>query len=94
MAVFSTKEVSVEVELEHEEKIYVIRRSQSVTKNENNHAPTCKQSVLKVEYKEKNGEMQEIPSYECPNTVNKILPEALSGYFFFDINTIITMKPL
>lgn len=84
MTVFSTKEVSVEVELEHEEKIYVIRRTQSVTKNEDNHAPTCKQSILKVEYKEENGEMQEIPSYECQNTVNKILPEALSGYFFFD----------
>ena len=28
--------------------------------------------------------MQEISSYECGNTINKILPAALSDYFFFD----------
>lgn len=28
--------------------------------------------------------MQEVATYECQNTINKILPEALSGYFFFD----------
>lgn len=28
--------------------------------------------------------MQEVPSVEAQNTVDKILPEALSGYFFFD----------
>ena len=83
MNVFSSREVSVEVELEHEDKIYVIRRTQIVTKNEGN-KPSCTKATLKVEYKEKNGEMQEIAAYECQNTINKILPEALSAYFFFD----------
>ena len=83
MSMFSSVEVSVEVELQHEDKLYVIRRTQVVTKNEGN-KPSCTRAVLKVEYKEKSGEMQEVPTFECQNTINKILPEALSGYFFFD----------
>lgn len=84
MELYSASEVSVEVELQHEERLYVIRRTQIVTKNEINRAPTFARSTLKVEYQEPNGEMQEVPSVEAQNTVNKILPEALSGYFFFD----------
>lgn len=84
MGLYSTNEVSVEVELQHEERLYVIRRTQTVTKNEINSAPTFARSTLKVEYQEANGEMQEVPSVEAQNTVDKILPEALSGYFFFD----------
>ena len=83
MSMFSSAEVSVEVELHHEDKLYVIRRTQVVTKNEGN-KPSCTRATLKVEYKEKSGEMQEVPVFECQNTINKILPEALSGYFFFD----------
>lgn len=75
--------VSVEVELEHEGKLYVIRRTQSATKTEGERIK-YQPSVLKVEFKEENGEMQEISSYECGNTINKILPAALSDYFFFD----------
>ena len=37
-----------------------------------------------MEYKEPNGEMQEVSSLQCQSTINKVLPEALSGYFFFD----------
>lgn len=84
MGLYSTNEVSVEVELQHEERLYVIRRTQTVTKNEPDRAPTFARSTLKVEYQEANGEMQEVPSVEAQNTVDKILPEALSGYFFFD----------
>ena len=83
MSMFSSVEVSVEVELQHEDKLYVIRRTQVVTKNEGN-KPSCTRAALKVEYKEESGEMQEVPTFECQNTINKILPEALSGYFFFD----------
>ena len=84
MGLYSTNEVSVEVELQHEERLYVVRRTQTVTKNEPNRAPTFARPTLKVEYQEANGEMQEVPSVEAQNTVDKILPEALSGYFFFD----------
>ena len=84
MGLYSTNEVSVEVELQHEERLYVIRRTQTVTKNEINRVPTFARPILKVEYQEANGEMQEVPPVEAQNTVDKILPEALSGYFFFD----------
>lgn len=84
MGLYSTNEVSVEVELLHEERLYVIRRTQTVTKNEINRAPTFARPILKVEYKETNGEMHEVSSIEAQNTVDKILPEALSAYFFFD----------
>lgn len=80
MGIMLSKDVSVEIELIHEDKLYVIRRTQKVTKR----APTCSTPVLKVEYKEPNGEMQEVSSLQCQSTINKVLPEALSGYFFFD----------
>lgn len=83
MCMFSSVDVAVEVEIQHEGKLYVIRRTQVVTKNESN-KPSCTRATLKVEYKEESGEMQEVATYECQNTINKILPEALSGYFFFD----------
>ena len=40
--------------------------------------------VLKIEYKEDNGEMQQLSQYSCLSQLNKILPQALSRYFFFD----------
>lgn len=83
MGFYSYSTVYVEVVLEHEQKQYVISRSQRVSKVDF-HKVKNEPSVLKVEYKEKNGEMQEISPSECRNTINKILPEALSGYFFFD----------
>lgn len=83
LGLYSSCVVSVEVELEHEGKLYVINRTQPATKIENDRIK-YQPSVLKVEFKEDNGEMQEISSYECGNTINKILPAALSDYFFFD----------
>ena len=84
MGIMSSKEVSVEIELIHEDKLYVIRRTQKVIKNDYGRAPTFSAPVLKVEYKEQNGEMQEVSPLQCQSTINKVLPEALSGYFFFD----------
>lgn len=83
MGLYSYSTVYVEVELEHENKLYVISRTQRVSKIDFQKVKT-EPSLLKVEYKEANGEMQEISPSECRNTINKILPEALSGYFFFD----------
>ena len=83
LGLYSSCIVSVEVELEHEGKLYVVRRTQQATKTESERIK-YQPSILKVEFKEENGEMQEISSYECGNTINKILPAALSDYFFFD----------
>ena len=51
MGTLSSKDVSVEIELIHEDKLYVIRRTQKVTKNIYGKAPTFSSPVLKVEYK-------------------------------------------
>lgn len=83
MDLYSTQEVFVEIVLLHEGKEFTIRRSQKVTKNDIDKLK-IERSVLQVQYKEDNGEQQAIPTYECVNIINKILPEALSDYFFFD----------
>ena len=84
MPLFSKEDVYVEVVLCHEDTEYVIKRSQTVTKNDDSGMPTCSKPILEVAYKEENGEMETISSIDVQNTVEKILPEALSGYFFFD----------
>jgi len=69
--------------LEHENKEFTIRRTQKFTLN-SNYIPKVEDSIFKIQYKEPNGEQQRIPQYECDETIRKILPEALSDYFFFD----------
>jgi DNA sulfur modification protein DndD len=78
-------DVFVEIVLWHEEKEFVIRRSQRFFLNANGNLK-ADESVLKIEYKEINGDgnQQRIASNECKDTVRKILPEALADYFFFD----------
>lgn len=76
-------EAYVEIVLEHEFKEYTIRRSQRFDKG-NNDGIRPKRSVLEVQYKDKSGSTQNIPQNEYDNTINKILPEELSDYFFFD----------
>jgi DNA sulfur modification protein DndD len=75
----------VEIVLLHEDKEFVIRRSQRFYLNSNE---TVKHddSVLKISYKEVNGtgNQEPIPAKECDYTVKKILPEALTDYFFFN----------
>jgi DNA sulfur modification protein DndD len=83
MDLFSAQEVFVEIVLIHEDREFTIRRTQKSTKSDADKFKTEK-SVLKIQFKEDNGEQQAVPSYECDNTINKILPEALSDYFFFD----------
>ena len=83
MSQLETKEVYVEIELTHEDKIYVIRRKQ-LFKSTISGQVRGDVGELKVEYKEPSGEMQEVDSHECKNTINKILPVDLSEYFFYD----------
>lgn len=83
MDLYTTQEVFVEIVLIHEDREFTIRRTQKFTKSDADKLKIEK-SVLKIQYKEDNGEQQAVPSYECDSTINKILPEALSDYFFFD----------
>ncbi len=83
MELYSSQEVFVEIVLVHEGREYTIRRTQRFVKQDFDRVKAEK-SVLKIQYKENNGEQQAIPSYECDKIINKILPEALADYFFFD----------
>lgn len=84
MSLYTSREVYVEIVLIHEDREFTIRRTQKFTKSDSEKIKPEPKTELKIQYKEDNGEQQPIPSYECENTINKILPEALSDYFFFD----------
>ena len=83
MGINTSQEVIVEIILFHENKEYTIRRNKRFTKNERGTIQS-NETTVKMQYKEDNGEQQPIPSYEVKDTINKILPVALSEYFFFD----------
>jgi DNA sulfur modification protein DndD len=77
-------DVFVEIVLIHENKEFIIRRTQRFSLGITNKLKSD-DSILKIEYKEAdNGNQQRIPANECKDTIKKILPEALSDYFFFD----------
>ena len=76
--------VGVKIILLHENKEYTVSRTQKFTKLMNIKKLRCDKSSFSVSYKEHNGNTYSIPSYECGNTINKILPVGLSDYFFFD----------
>ena len=75
-------EVFVEVVLDHEEKEYVVRRSQLYVDRSYNDW-TALASDLSVTYKE-NGITKSVRESEEQNVIYSILPESLSKYFFFD----------
>ncbi len=83
MGLYSSQEVYVEIILVHEGKEFTIRRTQKFSRTDFERI-RAERSVLKIQYKEDNGEQQAVPLYECENVINRILPEALSDYFFFD----------
>jgi DNA sulfur modification protein DndD len=78
----STREVFVEIVLIHAGKEFTIRRTQQFTKN--NERVRVDDSVLKIQYKEASGEQHSIPSRDCDDTINNILPKGLSDYFFYE----------
>ena len=75
-------EVSVELVLEHKEMVYtIIRREPYVDRGYNNWTPL--QAQLSVTYKE-DGITKQVREGEEQRIINSILPQSLSGYFFFD----------
>ena len=40
--------------------------------------------VVKVSYKQPDGQMESVKAVQVTNVINNILPEELSSYFFFD----------
>lgn len=79
-----TADVCIEIVLVHDGKEYTINRKQEYIKT--NGVVTGKDSKLKIDYKElstgKTGFIEK--SKDMTSVINLILPEDLSGYFFFD----------
>ena len=75
-------EVFVEIELEHKNLEYTIRRTEVYyDRTYNNWNPIS--SKVEVSYKE-DGITKQVKEGTEKNIINSILPESLSGYFFFD----------
>lgn len=83
MNIGDSKQVYVEVILIHDDREYIIRRTLNFTKNNIKEA-TLGKSNLKVMYKDKTGELKYIDEIDSQSTINAILPNQLSDYFFFD----------
>jgi len=73
----------VEVELVHSDQLYTIRRSQRFEKKSVNGNPKVETSRFDVSFKQPDGQTQIVPHSDREDTINKILPEQLSDYFFF-----------
>lgn len=82
VGVMSKQEVKVEIELEHKDKIYNIERSVSYVIRENGDWTDFPAKIV-LTYKE-NGITKAVKEGEEKNVINAILPQSLSGYFFFD----------
>jgi len=79
----ASRTVMVEIVLVHSGKEWTIRRSQRFSRV--NVRVTSDDAVLKVQYKEANGEQQSISSRrDCEEAINNILPHGLSDYFFYE----------
>lgn len=76
-------EVSVSINLLHEEHEYTIIRSQKYF-GKNGSVRADSKKVMNVFYKEKDGQSKEIKEYDVMNTINEILPKDLSSYFLYD----------
>ncbi|SJZ77823.1 AAA family ATPase [Selenihalanaerobacter shriftii] len=72
-----------ELELIHNDIEYKIVRKQEYSCSSNNNV-TPKQAELVVHHKLPNGQRRFVKDNEQKNTINKILPEDLADYFFFD----------
>lgn len=83
MTPWESRKVSVEIVLIHEGREYTVRRTQ-IFKITDMGRLRAEDEILKIQYKEDNGEQQGISSIDTAKTINKILPEGLSDYFFFD----------
>lgn len=86
MDINDKKDASVEVSLEHEGKVYTIRRTNTYRKQTNGIAVQDGMSKFSVTYVDENGETHSCGknTLELNQTINTIMPQDLSSYFFFE----------
>ena len=78
-----TETVFGEINLVHKNTDYVIRREQDYFMNNYGELETENTRFL-IQYKTPEGQMKHLRSSDKIDTINKIIPEDLSEYFFFD----------
>lgn len=81
---YSSKEVSVEVTLQHENNEYIILRTQRWQKTATGDGVRGNTPELKVSYVDERGETNSVNPIDCQTVIDGILPQGLSDYFFFD----------
>lgn len=81
---FGSQDVSVEITLNHDNKDYIILRTQRFSKTATGDSVRGNTPELKVSYIIESGETIPVNPAECQNVIESILPQALSDYFFFD----------
>ena len=81
---YSSKEVSVEVVLTHDNKDYIILRTQRWQKTSTGDSIRGNMPELRVSYVDENGETNSVNPVDCQSVIESILPQALADYFFFD----------
>lgn len=79
----SSRYASVEIELEKDGKEYKISRKQRYSRRESGILDRPGQFEFVILYKE-NGETRQVASNEQTDTINRLLSNQLSHYFFFD----------
>lgn len=91
--------VCVRVYLEHKQEEYCVVRQQEYTKQYNDSLKS-QNSILAISKKDKNGnrmwlgtgKTESLKNIELTNTINDIMPQDLSKYFFFDGEKIETLS--
>ena len=79
-----SKNVSVELKVEHKGQDYYILREQTYQLDNSGKLKRPSPTKLTIRYKSKDGQQEFIPENKKDSKVKEILPEELSGYFFFD----------
>ena len=79
-----SKNVSVELKVEHKGQDYYILREQIYQLDNSGKLKRPSPTKLTIRYKSKDGQQEFIPEKIKDSKVKEILPEELSGYFFFD----------
>jgi DNA sulfur modification protein DndD len=83
LSMMATKEVAVEVVLVHDGMQFTVTRRTRYKKNSSDDI-RAESKELKVCYLDENGATVYLKEVDTQNTINKILPEELADYFFFD----------
>jgi DNA sulfur modification protein DndD len=82
LKLYESKYVKVKLVLIHNSTEYTIERSQEYKKTSVD--VIAMQAEQSITYKDKDGQTKFIDSHDLEDTVNKIIPEELTSYFFFD----------